>query len=135
MRVYQKLTPLTQEEQKFAEENHWVIDWFFRISNYNLSEYYDVAAIGYLKAVKSWHTRSELHEYSFSTIAKQTMRSYIGNELKKADRRIKTISLDAIVGDSEGMTLMDMVTYDSYLNCYSLWVGGGVKTQALCKGA
>lgn len=134
MRVYQKLTPLTQEEQKFAEENHWVIDWFFRISNYNLSEYYDVAAIGYLKAVKSWHTRSELHEYSFSTIAKQTMRSYIGNELKKADRRIKTISLDAIVGDSEGMTLMDMVTYDSYLNCYSL-CGGGVKTQALCKGA
>ena len=111
MRVYQKLTPLTQEEQKFAEENHWVIDWFFRISNYNLSEYYDVAAIGYLKAVKSWHTRSELHEYSFSTIAKQTMRSYIGNELKKADRRIKTISLDAIVGDSEGMTLMDMVTF------------------------
>ncbi len=135
MRVYQKLTPLTQEEQKFAEENHWVIDWFFRISNYNLSEYYDVAAIGYLKAVKSWHTRSELHEYSFSTIAKQTMRSYIGNELKKADRRIKTISQDAIVGDSEGMTLMDMVTYDSYLNCYSLCVGGGVKTQALCKGA
>lgn len=134
MRVYQKLTPLTQEEQKFAEENHWVIDWFFRISNYNLSEYYDVAAIGYLKAVKSWHTRSELHEYSFSTIAKQAMRSYIGNELKKADRRIKTISLDAIVGDSEGMTLMDMVTYDSYLNCYSL-CGGGVKTQALCKGA
>lgn len=134
MRVYQKLTPLTQEEQKFAEENHWVIDWFFRISNYNLSEYYDVAAIGYLKAVKSWHTRSELHEYSFSTIAKQTMRSYIGNELKKADRRIKTISLDAIVGDSDGMTLMDMVTYDSYLNCYSL-CGGGVKTQALCKGA
>ena len=133
MRVYQKLTPLTQEEQKFAEENHWVIDWFFRISNYNLSEYYVVAAIGYLKAVKSWHTRSELHEYSFSTIAKQTMRSYIGNELKKADRRIKTISLDAIVGDSEGMTLMDMVTYDSYLNCYSLC--GGVKTQALCKGA
>ena len=125
MRVYQKLTPLTQEEQKFAEENHWVIDWFFRISNYNLSEYYDVAVIGYLKAVKSWHTRNELHEYSFSTIAKQTMRSYISNELKKADRRIKTISLDAIVGDSEGMTLMDMVTYDSYLNCYSLCVGGG----------
>lgn len=131
MRVYQKLTPLTQEEQKFAEENHWVIDWFFRISNYNLSEYYDVAAIGYLKAVKSWHTRSELHEYSFSTIAKQTMRSYIGNELKKADRRIKTINLDAIVGDSEGMTLMDMVTYDSYLNCYSLCVGGGKNTGAM----
>ena len=58
--------------------------------------------------------RDELHEYSFSTIAKQAMRSYIGNELKKADRRIKTISLDAIVGDLEGITLMDMVTYDSY---------------------
>ena len=111
-----------------------VIDWFFRISDYNSAEYYDVAAMGYLKAVKSWYARNELHKYSFSTIAKQTMRSYIGNELKKAGRRIKTISLDAIVGDSDGMTLMDMVTYDSYLNCYSLCVGG-VKTQALCKGA
>ncbi len=110
MRVYQKLTPLTQEEQKFAEENHWVIDWFFRISNYNLSEYYDVAAIGYLKAVKSWHTRSELHEYSFSTIAKQTMRSYIGNELKKADRRIKTSRQESIGGDPYRTTSMDMVT-------------------------
>lgn len=129
MRTYQKLTPLTQEEQRFAEENHWVIDWFFRISNYSLSEYYDVAAIGYLKAVKSWHARNELHEYSFSTIAKQAMRSYIGNELKKADRRIKTISLDAVVGESDGMTLMDMVTYGSYLNCYSLC--GGENADAM----
>lgn len=84
----------------------------------------DVVAIGYLKAVKSWYARNELHEYSFSTIAKQAMRSYIGNELKKVERRIKTISLNAIVGDSDGMTLMDMVTYDSYLNCYSLCGGG-----------
>lgn len=118
MRVYQKLTPLTQEEQRFAEENHWVIDWFFRISGYNATEYYDVAAIGYLKAVKSWCSREELHEYEFSTIAKQMMRSYIGNERRKANRRIQTISLDAEIGKDSSLCYLDTVTYENYLNCY-----------------
>lgn len=118
LRVYQKLTPLTQEEQQFAEENHWVIDWFFRISGYSVAEYYDVAAIGYLKAVKSWFGREELHEYEFSTIAKNSMRSYIGNDIRKTQRRIQTVSLDAEVGEEERFCYLDTVTYDNYLNCY-----------------
>lgn len=118
MRIYQKLTPLTEEEKQFAAENHWVVEWFFVISGYDLQEYYDVAAIGYLKAVKSWCSREELHQYSFATVAKQMMRSYIGNERKKSDRRIRTISLDAASDDAGGFCLMDTVTYDNYLNQY-----------------
>lgn len=118
MRIYQKLTPLTEEERTFASENHWVIKWFFSITNYNESEYYDVAAIGYLKAVKAWFAREDLHQYAFSTIAKQAMRAYIWNEKKKNDRRIRTISLDALYGEYGTLTLEDMITYDHYLNCY-----------------
>lgn len=118
MRIYQKLTPLTEEERQFAANNYWVVEWFFRISDYDLQEYYDVAAIGYLKAVKSWCARDELHQYSFATIAKWRMQAYIGNEIKKNNRRIRTISLNAALDDADGCCLMDMVTYDNYLNQY-----------------
>lgn len=117
MRAYQKLTPLTEEEKEFAAENCWAIDWFFRISDYDAFDYYDVAMFGYLKAVKSWCTRVELHEYSFATIAKRMMAGYIGNERRKADRRIKAISLDAQLYDDE-RSLLDSITYEHYLNQY-----------------
>lgn len=118
MRVYQRLTPLTEDEREFASENHWVIDWFFAITRYDRNEFYDVAAVGYLKAVKSWFAREELHEWKFTTIAKQMMLAYIGNELKKRRRRIQTVSLDAYFGESENFTLADTITYDNYQNCY-----------------
>lgn len=119
MRVYQRLTPLTPEERQFAEDYVWVIDWYFNISDYDAFDYYDVAIFGYLKAVKSWCAREELHQYSFSTIAKQMMRSYIGNERRKADRRIKAISLDASM-DEDGRSLYELegITYDHYQNQY-----------------
>lgn len=119
MRVYQRLTPLTEDEREFASENHWVIDWFFAITRYDRNEFYDVAAVGYLKAVKSWFAREELHRWEFSTIAKQMMGAYIGNEKRKMKRRIQTVSLDACYGESENFTLADTITYDNYMNCYA----------------
>lgn len=95
-----------------------MIDWFFRISGYKATEYYDVAAIGYLKAVKSWFNREELHKYEFSTIARNSMRSYIGNDIRKTNRRIQTISLDAQMGEDDSFCYMDTITYDNYSNCY-----------------
>lgn len=124
MRIYQRLTALTAEEQRFAADNHGVIDWFFRITNHDRNEYYDVAAIGYLKAVKSWCSREELHCYSFATIAKRAMETYIWNDRKKNDRRIRTISLDAHVGEKEDFTLGETITYDNYLNQYLTCYGG-----------
>ncbi|MGL5436621.1 MAG: hypothetical protein ACRDBO_14650 [Lachnospiraceae bacterium] len=118
MRIYQRLTPLTEKERQFASENHYVIEWFFKITSYDMAEYYDVAAIGYLKAVKAWHAREELHKYSFATIAKKSMAGYIWSEQKKAERRIKTISLNAVKGANDNCSLMDTITYDNYLNCY-----------------
>lgn len=47
-----KLTPLTPEEQAFAEENHSVLVWYLSTNKLDKSEFYDVAAIGYLQAVK-----------------------------------------------------------------------------------
>lgn len=118
MRTYQKLTPLTEEERKFAEEHHSVIAWCLRLDGYDYDENYSVAVFGYLKAVKKWFARNELHKYSFKTIAHWTIKSYLGNERQKAFRRIQTISLDAPISDDDDFTLMDTITYDNYQNCY-----------------
>lgn len=118
MRIYQKLTPLTPEEQQFAADHHWVIEWFFKVTNYDKREFYDVASLGYLKAVKSWLSRDELHQYEFSTIARQAMRGYIGCEQRKERRRIRALSLEAVISNSDGLALMDLITYDDYQNQY-----------------
>ncbi len=118
MRIYQKLTPLTEEEQRFAEENHHVIAWCLKLLKYDYEESYSVAVFGYLKAVKKWFATSELHKYDFKTVAKWTIKGYLGNEKRKYFRRIQTISLDAPLGEDNDCTLMDTITYDNYLNCY-----------------
>lgn len=118
MRIYQKLTPLTDEEQRFAEDNHDVIAWCLRVLHCDYDENYSVAVFGYLKAVKNWFSREDLHKYDFKTVAKWSIKSYLGNEQKKAFRRIQTISLETAIGDEEGRTLMDVITYDNYI-CYA----------------
>lgn len=118
MRIYQKLTPLTEDEQRFAEDNHSVIAWCLKLLNYDYEENYSVAVFGYLKAVKKWFATPELHRYDFKTIAKWMIRGYLGNEEQKSFRRIQTISLDAPVGEDNEFTLIDTITYDNYLNCY-----------------
>lgn len=119
MRTYRKLTELTAEEQKFAEDNHYVLEWSLHVLKRDYDENYSVAVFGYLKAVQNWFAREDLHKYDFKTIAKWTIKSYLGNEQKKAFRRIQTISLETPIGDEEGLTLMDVITYDNYLNCYA----------------
>lgn len=126
MRIYQKMKPLTAEEQRFASENHSVIYWCLKLEGYDPDEDYGPAAIGYLKAVQRWFARPELHRYSFRTIAKWAIKSYVGNERKREERcQRQTVSLNApISGYEADFSLLDTITYDNYLNHY---VWGGVK--------
>lgn len=105
-----KLTPLTPEEQAFAAENHSVLVWYLKANKLDKSEFYDVAAIGYLQAVKKWFARPELHKWAFATIAGQSMRSRVHLERKKQDR-LPTVSLDEIVPGTDGLTYGDTITY------------------------
>lgn len=113
MRIYERLTPLDDQEQIFARENHKLLIDYIKHNNLELREFYDVCVFGYLKAVKRWFSRPELHVYKFSTIANKAMRSYLYNERQKQKRRIKTFSLNVEVPESEGMTYTDCVTYDN----------------------
>lgn len=105
-----KLTPLTPEEQAFAAENHSVLVWYLNNNKLDKSEFYDVAAIGYLQAVKKWFARPELHKWAFATIAGQSMRSRVHLERKKQDR-LPTVSLDDLIPGTDGLTYGDTITY------------------------
>ena len=118
VRIYEKLTPLTEEEKMFAEENHGILIGFLRKRNLDFDDYYDVAAFGYLKSVKSWFSREELHQYKFITIAWMAMSSYIGNNRRRESRRIQTISLDQPWGENQDCTLGDLITYENLQDWY-----------------
>lgn len=96
--------PLTPEEARFAEEHIGIVWGYLRARGLAPGDWFDVAAIRYLQAVKRWHEEPELREYSFSTIATAAMRSAIWCEQQKRARRPKTVSLSEIIPGTESLT-------------------------------
>lgn len=115
-------SPMTEEERSFAEKNHNLIRKYLHIRKLPYDEWYDVVVFRYLISVKRWFALPGLHVYKFETIAFNAMRSAIGNELRKQEARIKTVSLDGTAPGMDGMTLMDTVTCS---NLHYTNYGGG----------
>lgn len=107
-----KLTPLTPEEQAFAEENHDALEWCMKVQKLD-EDLYDVAAFGYLQAVKLWFARPDLQKWSFKTIAKQAVRRSINHDRKKQDRQIRAVSLDDVIPGTDDLTYGDTVTEEN----------------------
>ena len=82
---------LTQEQSDFAAEHHNLIFAFLNQKGYPEDEYYDIAAFGYLSAVRSYYAREDLRSYAFSTIAFSRMRSYVGRHMKQDAARISRL--------------------------------------------
>lgn len=116
-----KPTPLTADEQAFAAENHDVIVRYLNANRLNHGDYYDVAAMGYLQAVKKWFARPELHRWSFRTVAWNSIRTGVGNARRKAGMQLETVSLDDIIPGTDGLTWAETVTADN-LNLF--YTGG-----------
>lgn len=98
---------LTEEERQFAEKHHEFVMMYLRIRGLSYDEWYDVVIFGYLRAVKTWFKRADLHKYSFKTIAFHSMRSSVSNVLQKPC--LKTVFIyDAIPG-FENFTYADIL--------------------------
>ena len=111
-------SPLTQEECRFAEQNHYLVEQFLYKNHLQHDDWYDVVIFRYLLSIKSWMQRPELHKYKFRTIVNRTMRAAVYNEYAKKSRRIQTFSLEDNVPGSDDVTYMDIVTEDNlrYIN-------------------
>lgn len=104
------LRPLSPQEQQVAEQNHHLVFAFLRAYNLPPAEYYGIVVFRYLLTVQRWFRNPELYRYEFSTIAWAAMRSAVNSEQRKQKRRIQTISLDAVIAGTEGLTLADLIT-------------------------
>lgn len=111
-----KLQPLTEEEKIFAENNHDNIYYFLRKKGYDIEEYYDIAVMGYLKAVQKYCRDDELKsKWAFSTICNNVMWREIGNETKKQHTQKRMpeggfTSLDLQLEDSNESFINSIVT-------------------------
>ena len=105
---------LTDREKRFAEENHNRIYLFLKANKLDITEYYDIAVMGYLKAVRDYHRKASAREYSFSAVADRSMRDcvykYWRAEACEKRKSNKGISLDApMVDDGKESNLHEVV--------------------------
>lgn len=94
---------LTDDQRRFATENHNLIYKFLAIRNLSVDEFYDIVAIAYVKAVASF----DPEKASFSTYAFYVMENEIKHEHRKqiAKSRIgqfSTLSLDSALQNTDG---------------------------------
>lgn len=78
---------LTDEQRRFAAENHDLIYRFLHGGGLAVGEYYDIAALGFLSAVWRYHMMPELRRYAFSTVAWRSMERSIASFRRAEDRR------------------------------------------------
>ena len=81
---------LTEEQRRYAADNHDLILAFLRRENYSADEYYDIAALGFLRAVKRWFNDEGARCYRFSTVAWRSMRQSIASYRRAETRRRET---------------------------------------------
>lgn len=81
---------MTEEQRRYAAENHDLIYRFLREKGWSVDEYYDVAAFGYLTAVMQYLSDAALRRYAFSTVAWRRMKQSIANQRRAEQRRQNT---------------------------------------------
>jgi len=79
---------MSDEERQFASENHSLIMSFLRSGHLVQSEYYDIAAWGYLRAVMRYYRVPSLQKYPFSSLAWKSMRHSIAAFRRAEARRL-----------------------------------------------
>lgn len=78
---------MTERQRQFAAEHHNLIYAFLREKGWPASEYYDVAALGFLRAVCRYLTKPELERFAFTTIAWRAMGQSVSSFHRAEARR------------------------------------------------
>ena len=79
---------MTEQQRRFAAEHHNLIYTFLQEKGWSVSEYYDIAAFGFLRAVRRYLTEPALEKYAFSTIAWRAMGQSV-TSFRRAEARQK----------------------------------------------
>lgn len=100
--------PLNEEQRRLAEQYHNLIFTFLNKNALSEDEWYDIAAIGYIKAIR-YHQPER--PYPISSLAFKCMRDEMINEYRRQNRQKRKailVSLDMSVGEN-GVELHEIV--------------------------
>lgn len=81
--------PLTEEQRRFAEQNHALVYKFLHQHELSVDDYYDIVIFGFLLAVQRYLTDASLAPYAFSTVAWSAMESALRNHRRTARRKLR----------------------------------------------
>ena len=112
-----KLRPLTEKEQKFAEENHELVYSFLNEKRLNEDDFYDVVIFGYLRAVQKWCENS-VKFLNFSTYAWKCMQNELKDHYKFLScqkRNDSVVSIDDAIYGDRIIGAERTVSYDEYV--------------------
>lgn len=80
---------LTEPQRQFAARHHGLVHSFLNRRGLDELEYYDIAAFGYLSAVRRYLSQPKLRRYAFSTIAWQAMVRSVDSFRQAETRRLE----------------------------------------------
>lgn len=115
------LIALTEHQRRFASEHHNLIYSFLHEKEWSVIEYYDIAAFGFLRAVRRYLTEPELNRYAFSSIAwpamSQSIASFHRAEARRKDAErqyvMKSLRPDPFDGLEGRLLLHDLASVSS----------------------
>lgn len=102
--------PLTREQAEFAADNEHLIAKYLCLRHLPVSEFYDVAVFGYLRAVRRYLTIPALQKYRFTTIAYKAMECDIGNHFRNQRTAMRAATVRSYNEDTDAAELVDQVT-------------------------
>ena len=123
-----KLSPLTEQEKRTAENNHDIVYAFLHGNKLSIEEYYNVVIFGYLKAVQDYHRNESLREkYTLGCLAWLYMSSDVMDHFKMENAKKRkpehgTVSIDEeqtenILHNRSGKSTEESVMERELINC------------------
>ena len=100
-------TPLDSRERAFASANHRLIHAYLLRRCLPEEEYYAIAALGYLDAVRRYLSEPALKRHAFATVANRAMGRSVSHAMRSRYGRrhqIQTVSLETGGPDGGPMT-------------------------------
>nr|WP_319488585.1 hypothetical protein [uncultured Caproiciproducens sp.] len=105
-----RIEPLTPSERDFAEKNHNLIYAYLIHKKLPKEDWYDIAAYGYILAVKEWHRHPE---YSFGSVAFYYMNGQVSHEYDGRNRQKRSASIISINSPTtDDMSLIEKLSND-----------------------
>lgn len=119
---------LTPTHQRFATDNHHIVENFLEKRNLTFEDYYEAVIFPYLCAVRLYFRHPEIRTQPFQNVAKRFMNFAVYNHRRNRrfeKRELNTVSLNTAVSPKTHLTFMETIpaagTTSENTGCEQLW--------------